>query len=75
MSRIGNGLGDYPVDTVVGVKHPCSYSLFPVDRASGGPTMTPYSLVEHIAKAIWISRWREGWFGVFTAYFDGSGHE
>lgn len=37
--------------------------------------MTPYSLSEHLANALWFSRWREGWFGVFTVYFDASGFE
>ncbi len=38
--------------------------------------MTPrYSLVEHLAKAVWFSRWQEGSFAVFNAYFDASGDE
>jgi hypothetical protein len=37
--------------------------------------MSPYSLVEHLAKAVWFSRWREGHLAVFSAYFDASGSE
>lgn len=40
-----------------------------------GSEVTPSSLVEHLAKAICLSRWPEGWFGVFSAYFDASGFE
>jgi hypothetical protein len=35
----------------------------------------PYSPVKHLAEAIWFSRWHEGYFGVFSAYFDASGFE
>lgn len=34
-----------------------------------------YSPIEHLAKAIWFSRWRESSFAVFSAYFDASGQE
>lgn len=34
-----------------------------------------YSLVEHLAKSIWFSRWQKGWLGMFSAYFDASGQE
>ncbi|MCS6304576.1 MAG: hypothetical protein H8K07_13060 [Nitrospira sp.] len=34
-----------------------------------------YSVVEHLAKSIWLSRWRDGYFAVFSAYFDASGAE
>jgi hypothetical protein len=37
--------------------------------------MTPYSLVEHLAKSVWFGRWREGLFAVFSVYFDASGQE
>lgn len=37
--------------------------------------MTLYSLTEHVAKSLWNSRWKEGLFGVFTAYLDASGCE
>ena len=37
--------------------------------------MTSYSLVEHLSKAIWFSKWLEGHFAVFSAYFDASGDE
>lgn len=37
--------------------------------------MTPYCLSEHLAKAIWFSRWQEGRLAVFSAYFDASGDE
>ncbi len=37
--------------------------------------MTSYSMVEHLAKSLWFSRWQEGRFAVFSAYFDASGHE
>lgn len=37
--------------------------------------MTSYSLVEHLAKAIWFSGWQEGIFVVFSVYFDASGQE
>ena len=37
--------------------------------------MTPYSLVEHLAKAVWFSRWREGSLVGFSGYFDASGDD
>jgi len=35
--------------------------------------MTSYSLVEHLAQAVWFSKWREGYVAGFTGYFDASG--
>ena len=32
-----------------------------------------YSPVEHLARSIWLNRWREGLFGMFTGYYDASG--
>lgn len=40
-----------------------------------GREVSPYSLVKHLANAIWFSQWRKGYFGVFSAYFDASGFE
>jgi hypothetical protein len=37
--------------------------------------MSAYSLSEHMAKAIWFSRWEKGLLAVFSAYFDASGDE
>src|SRR6185295_7690500 len=34
-----------------------------------------YSLIEHLGKTLWASRWREGCLAVYSAYFDASGQE
>lgn len=34
-----------------------------------------YSPIEHLAKAIWFSHWRESSLAMFSAYFDASGQE
>jgi hypothetical protein len=37
--------------------------------------VTPYSLVEHLAKATWFSNWREAYLVGFSGYFDASGDD